>query len=173
MNFFIVEIKAKYTDLEWLEAHLRERGARFIGKDKQEDTYFHVPTGRLKWRSGQVENSLIHYYRKDQPHAKVSEVEMVRVNHDSELKSMLTHALGVKVRVVKERQIFFVDNVKVHLDVVEELGTFVEIEAIDSDGTLGKEFLENQCQSLKEEFKITDDLLIDRSYSDLLLDKNA
>ncbi|MCB0706142.1 MAG: class IV adenylate cyclase [Saprospiraceae bacterium] len=171
MNFFIVEIKARYEDHVWLQSHLEDRGARLIGKDRQEDIFFNVSSGRLKWRTGQVEDSLIHYHRQDQKQPKVSEGQLIRVNADSDLKDMLVNSLGVKVRVVKERIVYFVDNVKVHLDEVEGLGKFVEIEAIDSDGTLGKEFLNNQCDELKKAFRIEEENLIDRSYSDLILEQ--
>ena len=71
----------------------------------------------------------------------------------------------------KKREIYFIDNVKFHIDGVEDLGTFIEIEAIDKDGSIGKEKLLEQCQSFLDLFKIPQEDLISVSYSDLLLRK--
>ena len=70
--------------------------------------------------------------------------------------------------VDKRREIYFLDNVKVHLDTVAGLGTFVEIEAIDADGTRPLETLRAQCEELMRAFGIADDDLLALSYSDLL-----
>jgi len=75
------------------------------------------------------------------------------------------------VVVDKKREIYFIDNVKFHIDAVEDLGTFVEIEAIDNDNTIGKDKLLEQCQFFLDLFKIPQENLISVSYSDLLLQK--
>lgn len=82
---------------------------------------------------------------------------------------LLTQALGVLIVVEKRRDIYFIDNVKFHLDEVEGLGTFVEIEAIDTNGDIGSERLQAQCQNFLSLFAIQPDQLIALSYSDLLL----
>jgi len=87
------------------------------------------------------------------------------------LKEILTKALGILVVVDKKREIYFIDNVKFHIDIVENLGTFVEIEAIDNDGDIGKEKLLEQCQLYLDMFNIPQKDLISVSYSDLLLGK--
>ena len=87
------------------------------------------------------------------------------------MKEILTKALGILVVVDKKREIYFIDNVKFHIDVVEHLGTFVEIEAIDNDGNIGKKKLLEQCQLYLDVFKIPQKDLISVSYSDLLLKK--
>ena len=87
------------------------------------------------------------------------------------VKEILTKALGVLIVIDKQREIYFIDNVKFHIDIVEDLGTFVEIEAIDNDGTIGKDKLLEQCQFFLDLFKISQEDLISVSYSDLLLQK--
>jgi len=82
---------------------------------------------------------------------------------------LLTKALGILVVVDKQREIYFIDNVKFHIDTVKELGTFVEMEAIDENESVGKEKLLEQCQSYLDLFKIPKKDLISVSYSDLLL----
>jgi predicted adenylyl cyclase CyaB len=84
------------------------------------------------------------------------------------LAELLTASLTVKLRVVKRRDIYFLDNVKVHLDTVDDLGTFVEIEAIDEDGSRSVESLEAQCRRLMAAFGIDRGQLVPHSYSDLL-----
>ena len=87
------------------------------------------------------------------------------------MKEILTTALGVLVVIDKSREIYFINNVKFHVDIVKDLGTFVEIEAIDPDGTIGKEKLFEQCNYYLDLFKIRREDLISNSYSDLLLKK--
>jgi len=84
-------------------------------------------------------------------------------------RPLLRRALGVAVVVDKRRDIYFLDNVKVHLDEVEGLGTFVEIEAIDLEGTRPLEELRAQCDELMQAFGVREADLLALSYSDLLL----
>jgi predicted adenylyl cyclase CyaB len=77
--------------------------------------------------------------------------------------------LGVLVVVEKQREIYFLENVKFHIDVVTGLGSFVEVEAIDMDGSHGKEKLLRQCQKFLDLFAIAQQDLVAVSYSDLLL----
>lgn len=163
-----VEIKAHCSDPDRIRAILREQGAEEIGLDHQVDTYFQVNHGRLKLREGNIENSLIQYYRPDQAGPKKSEVTLYQSEPGSSLKEALTRALGVRVVVDKKREIYFIDNVKFHLDTVEGLGHFVEIEAIDLDGTLGVDYLQEQCEHYLELFGIPSGDLLEQSYSDMV-----
>jgi len=169
----IIEIKARARDLDAPRAVLAARGARFAGLDHQVDTYFRVADGRLKLREGEIENALIHYRREDVSGPKHSQVSLYASAPGSSLKGVLTDALGVDVVVDKQREIHFLDNVKVHLDRVAGLGTFVEIEAIDGDGTRSLEALRAQCEELMLAFGIREEDLLAVSYSDLLRRKEA
>ena len=164
-----IEIKARCTALERIRELLRSRNAEFRGLDRQLDTYFNVPQGRLKLREGLVENNLIHYEREDQDGPKQSYVSLLPVSPHSSPKEILTRALGVLVVVDKQREIYFIDNVKFHIDEVTGLGAFVEIEAIDLSGDLGPEKLRKQCQTFLDLFAISPEDLVVVSYSDLLL----
>lgn len=167
-----VELKAKCRHVDRVKKILDERGAILKGIDKQVDTYFKVSRGRLKLREGNIENFLIFYEREDELGPKVSKVSLLKNAPDSELKVMLTNSLGILVTVNKLREIYFVDNIKFHIDWVGGLGVFVEIEAIDSDGSLGKNLLTEQCREYSELFCISGSDLIRNSYSDLLLARN-
>ena len=166
LNF---EFKARTTRLEEQEKRLQQYQPLFKGEDHQVDTYFNVPHGRMKLREGAIENALIHYQRHNIAGAKQSEVLLYEHQPHPSLKEVLTAALGVKVVVDKQRKIYFIDNVKFHFDTVKELGTFVEVEAIDRDGTIGLEKLQEQCRYYSQLFNLSDDDYIAESYSDLLL----
>lgn len=166
---FNIEIKAQCDNQARIRAVLQERKARFVGVDHQIDTYFQVPNGRLKLREGTIEHNLIHYDRLDQEGPKGSDVLLYKPLPDAGLKALLTRALGVLVVVDKHRDIYFIDNVKFHLDRVAKLGTFVEIEAIDEDGRIGADRLNAQCQHYLDLFELPPESLIAVSYSDLLM----
>lgn len=165
-----IEIKARCTDPAFIRAYLQQQQAKFIGTDEQTDTYFHVPNGRLKLRQGPIENALIFYNRENKAGPKLSEVKLFQVPAESDvLKELLTIANGIKVVVKKRRAIYFIDNVKFHIDEVEGLGSFLEIEAIDADGSLGLEKINAQCHHYLQAFQIPETDLLTHSYSDLLL----
>jgi predicted adenylyl cyclase CyaB len=167
------EFKARCNDTGKLESKLKELNPLFVGTDHQIDIYFNVPNGRLKLREGNIENSLIHYNRTDTAGAKQSDVSLYQHQPDKKLKEVLTKALGVKVVVDKKRKIYFIDNIKFHFDEVNELGSFVEVEAIDKDGSIGIEKLKEQCNHYIELFEITSDQFMAESYSDLLEKKSS
>lgn len=154
-----------------MRIYLNKQRADFKGLDHQIDTYFNVPNGRLKLREGEIENFLIHYDRPDKDGPKQCEVILYKSQPDSTLKAALTEALGVLVVVDKQREIYFIDNVKFHIDLVEGLGTFIEIEARDPTGEIGEEKLNKQCNKYLKEMGVKDDDLVDVSYSDLILKK--
>lgn len=167
-----VEIKARCEDQEHIRAVLKQQGARFQGTDHQVDTYFRAERGRLKLREGTIENHLIFYEREDKAGPKQSRITLFKSEPGSTLKDILTQSLGVLVVVDKKREIYWVDNVKFHLDQVIGLGAFAEIEAIDYEGNIGLTRLQEQCQRYLELFKISQQDLLSKSYSDLLLELN-
>ncbi len=169
MTHVNIEIKTRCAEPERIREILRSRGARFVGTDHQVDTYFRVPRGRLKLREGNIENALIFYQRPDQKGPKRSDVLMCAAVPGSGLKEVLSHSLGVEVIVDKQREIYFIENVKFHIDQVQGLGSFVEIEAIGTDAN--REDLLRYCSEYLELFGIRDADLVERSYSDLLSDQ--
>jgi predicted adenylyl cyclase CyaB len=169
MSHLNVEIKARCVDQGAIRGILRSRRADFRGTDHQTDTYFKVPAGRLKLREGNIENTLVYYERENQEGPKQARVTLCPTAPGSALKEILTTSLGVLVVVRKRREIYFIGNVKFHLDLVDGLGTFAEIEAIDTDGSIGKETLLAQCQAFLALFQISPHDLVAGSYSDLLL----
>jgi adenylate cyclase, class 2 len=166
-----IEFKAKVSSFAAMEAKLQRLNPRFVGEDHQIDTYFKVEKGRLKLREGTIENALIQYDRQNTADAKQSDILLYTHVPDANLKAILTQTLGVKVVVDKVRKIYFIENAKFHFDTIEALGTFVEVEAIDSDGSIGVEKLKEQCAYYAAFLGIQKGDYIAVSYSDLLLAK--
>ena len=169
MSILNIEFKASTNSLNALEALLQEHDPVFIGEDHQIDTYFNVQKGRLKLREGNIENALIHYEREDFAGAKSSHVLLYQHQPDKTLKEILVKTLGIKAVVDKRRKIYFINNVKFHFDTVEDFGTFVEVEAIDKDGSIGKEKLQEQCDEYATLFNIAEADFCSVSYSDMIL----
>ena len=169
MKVINVEIKARSIRNDQIRAVLVARHAEFRGKDHQVDTYFTSSSGRLKLREGRIENNLIYYERPDRGGPKTSRCILYPVGKDTPLKQILEKSMGVKVVVDKIREIWFLDNIKIHLDSVSDLGTFVEIEAQSAEGDLPEDYLQEQCVGLMREFGIEESELVGESYSDLLL----
>jgi adenylate cyclase class 2 len=169
----LIEIKARCHNPQVVKAILEAKRAYFKGVDHQIDTYFVVPNGRLKLRQGNIEKTLIHYRRDDQAGPKKSSVNLYHPKDAAALKRTLEGALGQLVEVDKQRHIYFIDNVKFHVDEVKGLGNFVEIEAIDDKDSAIETELLKQCQYYMELLKIDDDDLIENSYSDMILEQKT
>jgi predicted adenylyl cyclase CyaB len=166
-----IEVKARYSNLKKARDILKTSNVVFKGIDYQIDTYFKVSHGRLKLREGNIENFLVYYEREDFESPKKSNILLFKTDLDSSLKEILKKSLGILVVVNKKREIYFIDNVKFHLDEVENLGTFVEIEAINREAKFVKERLLEQCKFYLECLKVSKENLVSKSYSDLLLSK--
>ncbi|HEY2723009.1 MAG TPA: class IV adenylate cyclase [Chitinophagaceae bacterium] len=164
-----IEVKARCNQPEFIREYLQKNDAILKGTDIQTDTYFNVSNGRLKLREGNIENSLIWYARADVPGVKESNFELVQVPAAEKLKDVLTRSLGVKIIVQKTRQIWFIKNAKFHIDEIQGLGSFVEIEASNLYAHLAREELKQQCDFYMGELGISSDDLLSVSYSDMLL----
>ncbi len=163
-----IELKAHSKNQDRIREILKKQKADFKGIDHQIDTYFNAKIGRLKLREGNIENHLIHYVRSNEKASKESKVLLYKTNPESSLKLILETAMQVICVVDKLREIYFIDNVKFHIDTVKGLGTFVEIEAIDTDGSISKKHLKEQCDYYMQLLEIKPSDLIANSYSDML-----
>jgi len=168
----IIEIKAHCRDLDIIRKILKDHQADFKGIDHQIDNYFNSKNGRLKLREGNIENNLIHYERENTKSGKESKVTLYKTSAESNLKTILEKAIGNKCMVDKHREIYYIENVKFHLDKVKHLGDFVEIEAIDTDGSISKDRLQEQCNYYIKLLQINAKDLISDSYSDIIQQTN-
>lgn len=126
-----LEVKVRHADLDAAREALGRLGAQFGAIEVQRDTYFRVPRGRLKLREidGRVAN-LIWYERPDREGVRGSAYYLVPVADAPAMRAALTAALGITGEVRKQREIHFWHNVRIHLDQVNGLGSFLEMEAV-------------------------------------------
>ena len=164
LNF---EFKAHLRDEQRVRDALKTLHARFIGADHQIDTYFRVPSGRLKVREGCLENALIFYRRNNIRRARQSAVEMMLLPRRNPLRAILGRVFGTLAVVDKRREIYFVRNVKIHLDRVRRLGKFLEVEAISRSGNVKK--IRSQARQFQVLFGIGAKDMVAESYSDMIL----
>ena len=169
MSLLNVEIKARCNNASSIRKYLLDNNADFKGVDEQTDTYFNVQHGRLKLREGNIENNLIFYERTNQTGPKNSHFNLVKVEDAKGLKEALQKSIGIKVVVQKRREIYYIANVKFHIDEVPGLGSFVEIEAGNVLADLSQQQLNEQCNFYINQFGIKEEDLMELSYSDMLL----
>lgn len=168
-----IEIKAICSDLNAARQILIDNSANLIGVDKQTDTYFRVPKGKLKFREASLtfESGLIFYDREKKTGPKYSQITFYQPSKEKTLLEILNKSLEIETVVIKKREHFMIDNVRFHLDTVDSLGEFIEIEAQDTHEFLSKEILVKQCQFYAKMLKIKRSNLTTKSYSDLILQK--
>lgn len=163
-----VELKARDDDPARSLAICLELGAENHGELWQRDTYFAVPRGGLKLREQRPGTPhLIQFQRADQAQERESRYRIVEVGDAGTLAAALGAALGVRGAVEKHRRLLLWHDVRIHLDTVERLGTFVELEAVappQSDLTTEHA----RVATLREALAIGDDRLVPIGYAALL-----
>jgi adenylate cyclase class 2 len=164
-----IEIKTRCGNPEKIRKILASKKADYRGEDCQTDVYFDIPHGRLKWRKGLIENSLIYYERKNIRGPKQSNVILYN-NPNAAVIKAIRKTLAELVTVRKKREIYFIGNVKFHIDNVKNLGRFIEIEAMDKEGTMPEKRLLRQCNYYIKLFDIKKNDLVYGSYNNLLLE---
>lgn len=166
-----LEFKTRVADLQLLLKRARELGADLWGDLRQTDTYFAVPLGRLKLRETAGFQAELIYYRRDETlPERPSDYLVARTPDAASVKSLLAAALGVLAVVRKRRTLLVLDSVRVHLDNVEGVGTFMEIEVPVRDGEAGAAM---KLHSLLAGMGFVLDDGIRASYLDLVLEGAA
>jgi adenylate cyclase class IV len=130
-----VEIKARLSDPEAVRRAAERLGDAPPIVLHQDDVFYRVPRGRLKLRrSGSGTGELIHYERADEAGPKASRYRIYPVADPAALDAVLSAALGVRGRVRKQRTLLHAGTTRIHLDEVEGLGSFVELEVVLAPG---------------------------------------
>jgi len=163
-----IELKCQCRDLKAAIATVLKLSPLVdAGLQHQIDTYFFVPHGRLKLREiVGVRAELIWYDRSDEARSRQSDYRLTPITHPAELKASLAAGLGVRGEVVKRRHVLLWHNVRIHLDEVEGLGSFIEFEAVISNGedeATGHARLKHLCEVLN----VSPEDYLDKSYADL------
>ncbi|MCI0343434.1 MAG: CYTH domain-containing protein [Planctomycetales bacterium] len=171
MRLVNAEWKARCRHPEAARRAAVAAGARLANAGRQVDTYYDVPRGRLKLREGDLGREIVFYERADGARTRESRVLLV---HDppAELGPLLGAACGVRVVVGKRRELFRAGAVKVHVDEVEGLGSFVEVEV---EGPEGADLapLAAEAERWRGLLGVAEADLVPVSYSDLLLARSA
>jgi adenylate cyclase class IV len=130
-----IEIKARIDSVEALLAKAQALADGPPQAIAQDDTFFTCPQGRLKLRDfGDGQGELIHYWRADAVGPKLSDYVRAPTDDPAALREALTRALGVIGRVRKTRRLLLAGQTRIHLDRVEGLGEFIELEVVLRDG---------------------------------------
>lgn len=171
-----VEIKAVIQDRGAVE-----RRARGLGESNEQivqtDVYFRVPRGRLKLRIfGEGSRSdlaetppaeLIQYHRPNRSDPEVSRYQRVAVPDPAGLRAALEASLGERIVVEKERTLYLVGRTRIHLDRVQHLGDFLELEVVLREGE-DQSVGEDEAHSLMRALGVHPSDLIEAGYADLL-----
>jgi predicted adenylyl cyclase CyaB len=163
-----VEIKARVHDWAALHAAAERLSGGLPQRIVQVDTFFVVPHGRLKLREfSPKRGELIFYERPDTREAKASRYAIVPTHRPRELCGLLSASLGMRGEVRKERWLYLVGQTRIHLDRVEGLGDFLELEVVLRDEQSIDEG-RRIADALQKELGVDAADLIDGAYIDLL-----
>jgi predicted adenylyl cyclase CyaB len=130
-----IEVKARVDDFEALKIRAASLSDKSMEIIPQDDTFFNTEQGRLKLRVlAPGFGVLIYYERPDQDGPKRSDYHLAETHDPASLKQTLTLALGIRGVVRKTRYLYMVGQTRVHLDDVEGLGHFMELEVVMREG---------------------------------------
>jgi adenylate cyclase class IV len=163
-----VEIKATLADVPATALKVARIATTGPHALTQDDTFFACAQGRLKLREfGPSDGQLIAYRRPDRQGPKLSEYSIVPTTAPAALREALSHALGVIGRVRKHRTLYLVGRTRVHLDAVDGLGDFLELEVVLEPGE-PVQVGEREARALLAALDIPTSALVPVAYIDLL-----
>jgi predicted adenylyl cyclase CyaB len=163
-----IEIKAKLPELDYYKYRAQEISGQNPQIINQEDIFFHCPEGRLKLRIfSSQKGELIFYKRPNYPNIRESYYLISATTEPLKLRELLTTAYGEKGIVRKTRNLYLVGRTRIHIDQVECLGNFIELEVILDEGE-DSEAGRAEGIALMKEMGIETDHLVNEAYVDLL-----
>ncbi len=163
-----IEIKARVRDLAELRSRAEALSDTPVQIIPQEDTFFHVPKGRLKLRELRPDFAqLVYYERPDQDGPKSSNYYIYETGNPAGLKTALSLALGERGIVRKTRYLYMAGQTRIHLDDVEGLGQFMELEVVLREGQSEAEG-QSIAEDLMRRLGIREEDLLEGAYMDLL-----
>lgn len=162
-----IEIKARAQNFERQLQHARRLGGE-AQRLVQRDTFFKVPQGRLKLRVQEAgRGQLIYYERADAAGPKVSHYQLTPTDDPEGLEQLLGAALGVLGTVHKTRLVYLVGQTRIHLDEVQGLGHYLELEVVLRPGQPPEQG-EAEARRLMTELEVEPQDLVQGAYFDLV-----
>ena len=163
-----IEIKAKIDNVESIKRKIDKLNTTPAVEIKQEDIFFNTVKGRLKLRKfSEKSGELIYYLRNNLAGPKRSDYHIYKTDEPNTLRKVLEYSLGIRGVVRKKRLLYLVGNTRIHLDEVENLGSFLELEVMLSQGQD-----EKSCHTIANEIIKKLDIdkkdLVDKAYIDLI-----
>jgi predicted adenylyl cyclase CyaB len=126
-----IEIKARVVDPDRLRSAVAAMSDTEVEVLEQEDIFFAVPEGRLKLRIlGEHHGELIHYHRANTAGPKTSQYHIAPTTAPGTLHTILSQVLAVTGIVRKQRSLYYIGQTRIHLDRVEGLGDYLELEVV-------------------------------------------
>ena len=162
-----IEIKAKLRDYKKVQKLVEELCPDPVQTEQQEDTFFITSKRRLKLRESDGNSALIYYDRKDSLEPSQSDIAISSTDSPDTLKSVLSKSLGIRGIVKKNRTLYKYGQTRIHLDDVEGLGKFIELEVVLRSDQTAKDG-EAIANKLMDKFNIHKTDLIDVAYMDLI-----
>jgi predicted adenylyl cyclase CyaB len=163
-----VEIKARIEDIDALETRVAGIADSGPGEILQDDTFFHCDNGRLKLRTfAEDRGELIFYERPDESGPRECFYQISRTSEPSTLREALGLACGTAGRVRKRRILYRLGRTRIHLDRVEGLGHFLELEVVLEDDESSRDGAE-EARTILRKLGIEDSRLVEGAYVDLL-----
>jgi len=168
-----IEIKARVADMDALAARAAAIADSGPVEIAQDDTFFGCDNGRLKLRTyADGTGHLIFYRRPDEDGPKVSFYILSPTTSPDTLREALTLANGQQGRVVKHRTLCMVGRTRVHLDRVDGLGDYMELEVVLGDDDAPEDGV-REAHELMARLRIPGDCLVEGAYHDLLRGRAA
>jgi predicted adenylyl cyclase CyaB len=163
-----IEIKARVDDFDALKVRAESLSDSPVKVILQEDTFFKTERGRLKLRVQAPDlGYLIYYERPDQDGPKRSDYRLSKTDEPENLKIALSLALGVRGVVRKTRYLYMSGQTRIHLDEVEGLGHFMELEVVMREGQSDAEG-QAIAEDLMRKLGVREEALIEGAYMDMI-----
>jgi len=166
-----IEIKARVDDVRSLRQRVSSLSDSEPEQIRQEDTFFQSPKGRLKLREfSPTHGELIYYERDDSRDPKRSNYIRSVTTEPRPLKSVLSACLGVRGVVLKNRTVYHFGQTRIHIDEVDGLGFFFEIEVVLCSGESAEHGVAT-AHDLMKSLGIGEQDLVECAYIDLIEEK--
>ncbi len=163
-----VEIKARVPSLAAIEPLAAALSGQEPTHIAQDDTFFACARGRLKLRAfADGSGELIFYRRNDETGPKESFYIITPTAAPDALRETLALAYGAIGRVRKQRLLYITGRTRIHLDRVEGLGEFLELEVVLRDGETVEAGMQ-EARSLMQALGVAPEHLVSGAYLDLL-----